>query len=194
MVRPNWFLAFPLEGNFVLELPELPPHFRRFHPSDVHVTLAFLGPVGEAGAARAWDALLAAFAIRPRRAMDVSLGDVVPMGRGREYTALSALLERGRSEAEECIGELRHPLTEAASGRRERRPAKAHATLARPKRRASTVDRAAGLDWAQRVDVRSVAARLDRICMYTWDDTRRERLFRITNELSLDAPVPLVTA
>src|SRR6188768_1382271 len=40
--RPNWFFAFPLPGAFVLELPEPPRALRRYHPDDVHLTLAFL--------------------------------------------------------------------------------------------------------------------------------------------------------
>ena len=55
MPRPNWFFAFPLDGAFVLTLPELPPGLRRYHPEDVHLTLAFLGdvPTGSVGRLRA---------------------------------------------------------------------------------------------------------------------------------------------
>src|SRR5512135_3452055 len=55
--RPNWFFAFPIDGSFVLELPELPSSFRRFHPEDVHLTLAFLDGCGEDRAMRALAAL-----------------------------------------------------------------------------------------------------------------------------------------
>src|SRR5690606_13326612 len=40
-MRPNWFFAFPLDGAFVLDLPKVPRGFRRYHPADVHLTLAF---------------------------------------------------------------------------------------------------------------------------------------------------------
>jgi 2'-5' RNA ligase len=183
--RPNWFFAFPLPGAFVLELPEPPRALRRYHPDDVHLTLAFLGGVGEAGAERALSALDQRLAQETPRAIEVGLGEVVPMGSKRRYSALSALLERGRDEAAACITALRDALTEVASGRRERRPAKPHITVARPRSRASDADRELGLRWAEGLDLRSVSARLDRIALYTWSEDRRQRLFRIVTERRL---------
>jgi 2'-5' RNA ligase len=115
----------------------------------------------------------------------VSLGQVVPMGPPRRYTALSALLEEGRSEASVCITEWRDTLTDAAAARRDPRPAKPHVSLARPSGRAALADREAGLEWAARVDVRAVRARLDRVALYTWCVPRDERLFHIVAERRL---------
>jgi len=53
MARPNYFFAFPIDASFVLDLPQPPPSFRRFHPDDVHLTLSFLGGCGQAAAERA---------------------------------------------------------------------------------------------------------------------------------------------
>jgi 2'-5' RNA ligase len=185
MPRPNWFFAFPLEGRFVLELPELPVGLRRYQPEDVHLTLAFLGGCGEEAANRALgvlDELLARGAPAP---IEVSLGEVTAMGSRRRYTALSALLDRGRTETEECIRALRDPLTESASGRREQRKPKAHVTLARPMRRATDAHREAGLEWAKTLDLTAIHRTLDRIALYTWNNKRHERLFRIVTERSL---------
>src|SRR3954464_13068769 len=103
MPRPNWFFAFPIDGAFVLELPPLPSNFRRFHPEDVHLTLAFLGGCGEPAAVRALRALDERLKQAPVSAIAVSLAEVVPMGGSpRGYTALSALLDRGRAEAGAC--------------------------------------------------------------------------------------------
>jgi 2'-5' RNA ligase len=187
MQRPNWFFGFPLDGAFVLELPELPPWFRRFHPEDVHLTLAFLGGCGEASALRAVNALDERLKRSPRAVIEISLGEVVPMGSKKAYTALSALLDRGRQEATECLTELRDVLTETATGRRERRPATPHVTIARPRSRATTAARESGLEWAARLDLRAVQASLDRIALYTWNEERRERLFRIVAERRLIA-------
>ena len=115
------------------DLPAPPSALRRYHAEDVHLTLAFLGGVGEAGAERALVALDEQLARETPRALEVSLGEVVPMGPRGKYSALSALLEHGREEASECLRSLRDPLTEAASGRREKRAAKPHVTLARPR-------------------------------------------------------------
>jgi hypothetical protein len=107
------------------------------------------------------------------------------MGSRRAYTALSALLEQGRGEAEACIGALRDPLTESANGRREQRKPKAHVTLARPMRRATDAHREAGIAWGESLSLGSVRATLDRIALYTWNDKRHERLFRIVTERRL---------
>src|SRR5688500_10938618 len=85
MPRENWFFAFPIDGAFVRELPEVPAGFRRFHSEDVHLTLAFLGGCGEGAAARALSALDERLSRDLPRSIDVSLGGVVPMGpRGRD--------------------------------------------------------------------------------------------------------------
>lgn len=187
MPRPNWFLAFPLDGTFVQALPELPSALRLFHPEDVHLTLAFLGGCGEEGAMRALAALDARLAIDPPPATDITLGDVVPMGGSRNtYSALSALLATGRETLTATLTSHRDALTEAANDRRESRPAKPHITIARPRRRATPEDRDAGLAWAQSLDLSGVKARLDRIALFTWSDRRSERLFRIVTERRLE--------
>ena len=183
--RPNWFFAFPIDGAFVLDLPEPPPSIRRYHAEDVHLTLAFLGGVGEAGAERALAALDRELGVATPAALEVSLAEVVAMGSRQKYSALSALLARGRKETSDCITALRDALTEAASGRREKRAAKPHVTIARPRSRAKPEDRDAGLRWAAGLDLSAVSARLDRIALYTWSEVRRERLFRIVAERRL---------
>lgn len=183
-MRPNWFFAFPLDGAFVLDLPKVPRGFRRYHPADVHLTLAFLGGCGEDGAQRALQALDARLKeVKPRR-IQVSLADVVAMGSKRKYSALSALLAEGREETEACIGALRGAPMVAAKGREEKRAPKAHVTIARPVR-AGEPERAAGLAWASGVDLRAVHATLDRVALYTWSEDRRERQFRIIVERAL---------
>lgn len=186
MPRPNWFLAFPLDGAFVQGLPELPGALRLFHPDDVHLTLAFLGGCGEEGAERALAALDARLAVDPPLATEVTLGEVVPMGGSRlHYSALSALLGIGREAMTATLTAHRDALTEAATGRREKRPAKPHITIARPRRRATAADREAGLSWAEGLDLSRVRARLDRIALFTWSESRVERLFRIVAERRL---------
>lgn len=181
----NWFFGFPIDGGFVTSLPDVPPAFRRFHPADVHLTLAFLGACGEEGAARALGALDRSLAGSPLAPVDVSLAEVVPMGPRGAYSALSALLACGREEAARYITSLRDVLTDAAGARREDRAAKPHVTIARPQRRAALADRAAGIAWASRLDLSAVTARLDRIALFTWSDRRDEQLFRIVSERSL---------
>jgi 2'-5' RNA ligase len=184
-MRPNWFFGFPMDGGFLSTLPELPKSFRRFHVDDVHLTLAFLGGCREESAMRALEALDERMQHTRLAVMDISLGEVVAMGSRRRYSALSALLDRGRDEAIACIAAFRDALTEAATGRRDERPPKPHVTLARPKRRATDSDREAGLEWASSVDVRHVRTRLDRVALYTWSETRVDRMFKIVAERRL---------
>ncbi|HEY3494628.1 MAG TPA: 2'-5' RNA ligase family protein [Polyangiaceae bacterium] len=186
MPRPNWFLAFPVEGSFLADLPAPPPRFRLFPREDVHLTLVFLGGCGKEAAEKAFARLEGLVAERRIGRIPVTLGDVAPLGGSRrDYTALSALLEGGREEASACIAELRDPITEAAGLRRQLRPPKPHVTLGRPPRRANPVEREAGLAWAAQLDLKKVSRTLDRVALYTWTDDRRERLFQITAELAL---------
>lgn len=185
MPRPNWFFAFPVDGSFLLSLPDVPAGFRRFHPDDVHLTLAFLGGCGEESARRALGALDEHLRAAPLAALEVTLAEVVPMGPSPAYSALSALLDRGRIETIACLASMRDLLTDAALVRREQRAPKPHITLARPPLRADEARRAEGLAWASRIDLGSVARRLDRIALYTAREHRSERLFRIVEERPL---------
>jgi RNA 2',3'-cyclic 3'-phosphodiesterase len=186
MPRPNWFFGFPIDGAFVLELPALPSNFRRFQPEDVHLTLAFLGGCGQNAANHALAALDQRLASEPLSPIAISLAEVVAMGGSRRtYSALSALLDRGRAEASAAIAGLRDLLTQTASGRTDQRPPKPHVSIARPRGRASEADRAAGLAWAAGLQLQGVHACLDRIALYTWSETRRDRLFQIVAERRL---------
>lgn len=186
MPRPNFFFAFPLDGQFVQHLPAPPAFFRLFHAEDVHLTLSFLGGCGQIAAERALAALDQALKREPRGSVEVSLGTVVPMGPPRAYSALSALLERGAEPTKQLIADLRDVLSEAALGRREQRPPKPHVTVARPRSNATEAARQAGLAWAAELDLRGVQATLNRIALYTWSEgNRRERLFRIVAERTL---------
>lgn len=184
-MRPNWFVAFPVDGAFVLELPELPPAFRRFHPDDVHLTLSFLGGCGEEAARRGLAALERELGATPRHGLTATLGDVVPMGPRGRYSALSALLDEGRTETERLMTELRDVVSDAAIGKRDQRPAKPHVTLARPAGNASAERRAEGLAWAKALRLSGVRLQLSRLALYGWAEQRRERLFRIVAEIPL---------
>ena len=169
----------------MLDLPDLPAGFRRFHPNDVHLTLAFLGGCGESAATAA----VAALDEQLRRAeytpMEISLGPVVPMGARRAYSALSALLGEGRDRTAEYLAALRDPLCAAASAKLDDRTPKPHVTLARPLRKASSTQRGAGLLWAAELTLDTVRLKLDRIALYTWNEPRTEQQFRIVTERAL---------
>lgn len=186
MVLPNWFLAFPVAADWITSLPKLPPRFRRFEPSDVHLTLTFLGGCGETAARGALDVVRAAFQHAPCGATTVTLANVVPMGPKREYTALSALLDTGRETVTELMRSHRDAPADAAGIRRDQRSPIPHVTLSRPQRRATDADREAGLAWAAAVSLPRTEIVLDRVALYTWNSDRAESLFRIVDSTRLD--------
>jgi 2'-5' RNA ligase len=188
MPRPNWFLAWPIDGSFLNELPA-PSGFRKLHPEDAHITLAFLGGCKEAAAHRSFALLSALLDRDTTRRFEVVLDSVVPMGPKRRFSALSALLGEGRMDAEGFIGRWRDELCAAAEVRADRRPPKAHATVARPRFRATEEQRAAGLLWAASLDLRHVRQSIDRVALYTWHEPRGIRQFRIVAERPLGAGV-----
>lgn len=175
-MRPNWFLALrvPAAGWFAERVTEPPEGVRLFHGADLHITLAFLGGCTEEQARRAW----ALNDCWTTGALPATLGEIVPMGNPRRYSALSALLRRGRNPVEEAMSLCRDRWLEAAEARPDKRPPKAHVTVARPLRSASFAERERGLEWAAGLELDGVELLLDELVLYTWADDRRERLFR----------------
>jgi 2'-5' RNA ligase len=180
---PNWFIAVPVEaGEWYERIVTRPPDgFRKFHPDDLHMTVAFLGAVGHDKALAAWRALAWDLGT-----VHATLGTVVPMGAPRRYSALSIELDRGRAEIERAIAATRDACCDAAGARRESRPAKAHITIARPSRNASDADRAAGLRWASQLSLAGQSITLRSVALYTWAEDRRVRQFRIVDRIDKD--------
>ncbi|HHH29547.1 MAG TPA: hypothetical protein ENK57_14535, partial [Polyangiaceae bacterium] len=125
-------------------LADAPAGLRRFHPDDLHMTVAFLGGCGreraEAAFATASGHTLSAFA--------VTLDRLAPMGNPRRPSALSVLVARGHDEAATVMSLLRPAMWEAAGAKPDTRPAKPHITVARPPRKAGAKERPAAVEWA----------------------------------------------
>lgn len=182
-VRPNWFLGWPVDPGawFAPLVADAPRALRRFHPDDLHVTLAFLGPVEEEAARAAW----ALAETLPLTALDGELDRVEGFGNPRAPSALSVEI---RGEAiRDAIAAFQGPLLAVAGAPPERRPPRAHCTVARPRREAGHAERAAGLAWARRLPPLGLPVRLDRLALYTWSLDRRERQFRVVASRALGA-------
>jgi len=182
---PSWFVAFPVSGvSWFTRLAPPPVGTRVLAAADLHLTVAFLGNVGEARARTAFRGLAPA-AIQ---AFEILLGPIVPMGNPRRPSALSALVERtdreGRSIAE-LLTAPRDAILEAAALPTETRAMKPHVTLARLRRRAGVDERQSALTWAAACDLASTRIGLDRIGLYTAARDRTERAYDIVESRDL---------
>ena len=102
-----------------LRMPPTPARVRVFAPSDLHVTLGFLGRVQEAEAAKAW-ALIDKYPAF--RSVIGSFSRVVPLGNPRKPSALSAMIDEGRDAFSEMIAQARGPMLAAAGAPEDTRP------------------------------------------------------------------------
>lgn len=180
-MKPNWFIAWPVPPGPWLTplLADAPRFLRRFHPDDLHVTLAFLGPVSAERASAAW-AVAQGLPLRP---VTATLERLEGFGDPRAPSAFSLALRD--HELVHAIAASRGPLAKAAGVDPDGRPPRPHCTVARPARDATKPARAAGLAWARGVPTLNVGVSLDRLALYTWSADRRERQFQAVFERSL---------
>lgn len=183
MTRPNWFIGLPVATNPALEdlRTSLPAGLRRFHPDDLHITLAFFGAVGESTARQAWRAAngiaVGAFHVRARR--------LVALGRPSRPSAYGVELDDDWSSLAGFIDQQRNPLRVAAGLVVEDRPALPHMTIARPPRRCGPAIRERADRWMTGTRLPAMTFTLDRLALYTWSRDRRIRQFARVAERGL---------
>jgi len=175
MVAGNWFLALRVPTEAWWSRVSAPPEgVRKFVPDDVHLTVAFLGPVHQRAAE-------AAFEIAPQwptGPLDVTLTSVVAMGNPRRPSALSAIVGDGADELSRAIVSVRREMFERAGARADDRPPLPHVTIARPSRSIGRAERERALEWAKSLDLGNPQVRLSQLNLYAHSDDRRIRLFR----------------
>jgi 2'-5' RNA ligase len=178
----NWFIALPVTPGPWFDL-QPPDGVRLFGPSDLHLTVAFLGPVTESRARLAFEHAQT-FPLPP---LGASLGEVECLGSKRRPSAFSALLRDGRAQVEEALGATREQMWNAAEARHDTRPPLAHITLARPTRKASSDQVQRGAHWARELDLGEAVVQLEQIALYTWSEDRAATLFQRVESLPLRA-------
>lgn len=179
----NWFIALPVPAGPWFDALQPPAGVRMFGPLDLHLTVAFLGPVRE-------DQALAAFqhaASFPLEPLQIRLGPVECLGSKRRPSAFSALLLDGRVEVEAALAAAREQMWDAAGARHDSRPPLAHVTFARPSRRTTGSELEQAMRWATALDLGGPSLFLDRIALYTWSGDRQVALFRTVRALPLGA-------
>ena len=183
-MNENWFVGIPItEATWFDERFDAPASdLWRVNPHDLHLSVAFLGAVGEEQARAAfrhtgrWK----------RGPIEASLGAIVPLGKSSKYGALVGLLSDGNSQAIQLIKTLRpHMLREAGVSPQEGEPLP-HITVMRAKRRAPRVQRQAGLEWARQLDLTGVPLVLRKMALYTWREDRSVRRYRRVDTWELE--------
>jgi 2'-5' RNA ligase len=155
-------------------LSTTPEAVRLFAPEDVHLTIAFLGPVG----ARAAEAAFELAPSWPAPALDVTLGALRAMGNTRRPSSLSSIVTDGADAVAAAMLEVRDTMCDRAGARREDRPPLPHITIARVGRRASRDEQRAAVAWARSLDLARPRVTLSRIVLFTRAEDRSVRLFR----------------
>ena len=175
----NWFIALPVPAQALPAdaLTALPRGTRPMHADDLHVTVAFLGPVGEHRAERAWDRI----GTLARPPLQTHVGGRAALGSPRRPSALALDLDgaAGDRELTAFIEQWRDDLCAAAGVTAERRPVRPHVTLGRPPRRPDAAWRDALNAWLVR-SFDAGAMRLDTIALYTRAESGDQRRFRRT--------------
>jgi 2'-5' RNA ligase len=174
-MKPNWFVALAVPADpWWSRVTAPPPGVRLFHPEDLHLTVAFLGPVSRSDAE-------AAFAVAcedwPTGSIGIALGDVRGMGNPRRPSALSALVSDGAADLSEAISSLRDRTCATAGVRADERTPLPHVTIARPSRSATAAEREAAVAWATGLDLGRPRITLRRLVLYGWAPDRSVRLF-----------------
>lgn len=172
----NWFVGLPVAtwvGERLLTTLQAsaPPGLRWFKPADLHLTLAFFGPVGEAAARRGFAAG------GWHHGAVVRLGGLGAFGPRRHFSAIGVEPGEGRETLVDLIAAGRDGALRGAGARPDTRPPRPHLTIARPTRDATASQRAAVLDWLHGTPPPAESLTLDRVALYTWAADRRVRQF-----------------
>lgn len=188
----NWFIgvALPPDAGWIHAAHGLPEGMRRFHPLDLHITVAFLGPCGEAKAHRAW----AAMTSHGHPPVQAEAKAWHALGHPHRPSAFGLVLGGGHSTLADLMQRWGRDALAAAGRPAEQRAPLPHVTLARPSRRAGDQARMAMQRWITHAPVPTAPARLEHLALYTWANPRHERLFQVVarrrlNDLQLEAEV-----
>lgn len=180
MAPPNWFIALPVDARRLPtgELDALPPGTRRFHPHDLHVTVAFLGPVERDTALHAWSMS----DWTSQSILRVSTGSRATFGSPRRPSAYGLELEDPARHLHAFIERWRDHVLAAAGRPAETRAVRPHVTLGRPPRRRGDTIRLR--EWLA-ASPESTPLTLDRIALYTRADPGDDRRFAVHRECGL---------
>ncbi len=177
----NWFIALPIDADTLPAgtLAGLPAGLKRLHPADLHVTVAFLGAIGERRALAVWQetAEIDTAAFTAWTDVRAALGNPRrPSAYGLDLSVEAAFTR--------WLGRWRDRLRAAAGLEAESRSVRPHVTLARRPRRVGAAIRQRAQAWLQQDPPPPAALRLDRIALYT-AQAAGERRYREVRQRTL---------
>jgi 2'-5' RNA ligase len=179
----NWFVAIPIppEAWFNDRLEPSIPGLWRVHPADLHMTIAYLGPVEESVAREAF-ALHSAW---KGGIIDAQSGPIIPLGDPHRYSALVMTLKEGNEKAKSMMSTL-GPLMKTAAGRPpEHREPLPHVTLVRAKRRTGKGERAEAIRWGTALDLPSCSLTLNQLALYRGRNATEGPRYEIVHQVPL---------
>lgn len=181
--RPNWFVALPLppQARWQEVTVGAPAALRRFAAEDLHLTLAFLGPCGEARALAAWDAL----GPLTHPPLTVTAGAWRALGRPQQPSAYGLTLAQGERRLVALLRAWGGLALQAAGCPPESRPPLPHVTLLRPRRREAAQLQPLMAAWMAAAALPPSGAELQELALYTWAPDRRQRLFQPVDRRAL---------
>lgn len=176
-MRPNWFLACPLPAaaGWQAAAAAAPAGLRRYVASDLHLTVAFLGPCDPEQALRAWSRL-AGRRVAPIAIKAAAWQALGPPGRPSAY---GFTLADGREATAALLSDWGAAALEAAGLASASRRTLPHVTLLRPRRREAEALQAPMRAWMAAAQLPPETALLSELALYTWAEARTQRLFRI---------------
>jgi RNA 2',3'-cyclic 3'-phosphodiesterase len=176
----NYFVAvrFAPPAGLDEALAAAPAELTRFHPDDLHATVAFLGPMNHARAPQLVEAT-AAIEMEP---VEVRFGRLVALPARRRFSALSFELTEGREPLTATIAQHRDRLIALADARPDRHQPYPHVTVARPPRQLGAGPKQRILDWADAVVPPEGVVVVSELVLFR-GNRRDGRLFEVVDSL-----------
>ena len=175
-MKPNWFVALPVPPGlwFSRVMADLPSTCRRFHPEDIHLTIAFFGAMDPDRR----EAVIAAMQKIRALPFEARLGPILTLPTAGRVSALAFSLGDGHRQVEDMIRNHRDALIAAARARPDHRRPLAHLTIARPIRKFGERGKREARTWAEQLCPPDVSLAIERLALYTWSEDRKVRQFR----------------
>ncbi len=177
----NWFIALTVDAPWWFENLEFPEGARKFHPEDLHCTIAFLGSINLHQVEAAQTLL------RSMRepSIECQFSSLMCLPSEKNFRALAVGLHDQQNLTSSIIRRYRDEFHRAVGQQAETREVLAHVTLARPSRSCTRDQQSTIIHWMKQQHIPSTSLVLNSCALYTWADDRRERQFRIVEQIAL---------